>query len=74
MGSLNSKDLLKTAWQIDEEYEAILERKRQNRDLLRLMDANGGLDEKEQSELVELYPVRQRKNKDADPVVDEPEE
>ena len=73
MGSLNSKDLLKEGWKLDEEYDGLLERKRSNRDLLRLMEANDGLDEKEKAELAELYPLRERKVKDGD-VEPEPEE
>jgi hypothetical protein len=65
MGSLNSKDLLKAGWKLEEEYEEILKRKADNRTLLRLMESNDGLDEKEQEELKELYPLRERKRKDA---------
>jgi hypothetical protein len=74
MGSLNSKDLLKAGWALEGEYEDILKRKADNRNLLRLMDANGGLDEKEQAELKELYPPRERAPRSAESETPEPEE
>jgi hypothetical protein len=64
MGSLNSGDLLKVGWKLEEEYEKLIEAKQANRDLLRLMQSNDGLNEKEEAELVELYPPRKRTPKD----------
>lgn len=54
------------AYQIREEYQKFLERRKANREDLRNLAARGKLSEEQLAELEELYPARQKAEQEAE--------
>lgn len=60
MGKIDTAELVKKAKELKQENTQLVAERRENRELLRLLDSNDQLTEKESEEVNAIYPPRQQ--------------